>query len=522
MGEVFLDKTISLLSSDKQRNRSEGLADLKHILQRKSSKLLVLNDKACHKIFESLFRFIKAERSTYKRASSRSTSALRLSTCASVIRMAVDLFLKNLRIKTVRAIIDHITEIIPVPGEGLWEPLSLDYTKSLASILRYRPHTEHLGENDWEKLIGFCLASIGLRENEESQLSIRSGRSAPEDPDASDSRSTPSRMTPTPVNRERHGGNRNSIEEVTVCIQLLTASPNFPLQAAQCLIDGLVGFVESPSITVAGNAHQLAFSSINAVVTKILFDQSKLVCSSLLGLLPVIRRLWATTKLQTLKDELLVTLMLSTVVLVDAAHKDPSDSLAPDIKKLANMLQSEYAKRSAKEVLQIDETNFFQNEAAFQRPIYGPRLGSARSEYNCTVIWMIAELLKLSDYINSRIKAVESRDEDSTKRQRFNSEIQDIFRDSISATGITKRICALQLVPFLESEIDIETKETYLKRLILSISDDNSTVSSWTMVALTRCVCQDISQKKKKIDSPLKPPKDCPESLPPRIYRNMC
>lgn len=40
MGEVFLDKTLSLLSSDKQKTRSEGLADLKHILQRnKSSKL---------------------------------------------------------------------------------------------------------------------------------------------------------------------------------------------------------------------------------------------------------------------------------------------------------------------------------------------------------------------------------------------------------------------------------------------------------------------------------------------------
>lgn len=40
MGEVFLDKTISLVSSDKQKTRSEGLADLKHILQRnKGSEL---------------------------------------------------------------------------------------------------------------------------------------------------------------------------------------------------------------------------------------------------------------------------------------------------------------------------------------------------------------------------------------------------------------------------------------------------------------------------------------------------
>lgn len=40
MGDVFLDKTISLLSSDKQRTRSEGLADLKHILQRNTGSKL--------------------------------------------------------------------------------------------------------------------------------------------------------------------------------------------------------------------------------------------------------------------------------------------------------------------------------------------------------------------------------------------------------------------------------------------------------------------------------------------------
>ncbi|KAJ5356009.1 hypothetical protein N7517_010618 [Penicillium concentricum] len=486
MGEVFLDKTISLLSSDKQKARSDGLADLKHIFQqnKKSSKLQTLNDKACHKIFESLFRFVAAERSIYNRnqKSTNTPSASRLSTCASVLRMAVDLFLRNLRIKTVRAIFDHITETIPVPGEGLWEPLSLDYTKCLASLLRYRPHTEHLDEEDWENLMSFCLASISPRENEDSQLSIRSGyRSVPEDQDASDSRSTPSRMTiaPTSVSRESHG-NRNVIEEVVICIQLLTACPNPPLQTtAQRILHGLSEFVESP---VAGNAHQLAFNSINAVVTKVMFDQSELVRSVLLGLVPVIRRLWAT-RLQILKDELLATLMLSMVVLVDIARKDPSESLAHDIEGLASTLHSEYVRRSEKEILQIDETTLYQNEACQSRPVYGPRLGTSRSEHHWTVLWLISKLLKLSEGIHTRIKSGSAR-QGSSKRQRFSSEIQDIFRDSVSATG-TRRLCALQLIPFLESEVDIETKEPFFMQLVLNITDGNGAVSSWSMVALT-------------------------------------
>ncbi|KGO41882.1 Telomere-length maintenance and DNA damage repair [Penicillium expansum] len=398
--------------------------------------------------------------------------------------MAVDLFLKNLRIKTVRAIVDHITETIPVPGEGLWEPLSLDYTKCLASLLRYRPHTEHLDEEDWETLISFCLASISFKENEESQLSIRSGhRFVPEDQDASDSRSTPLRVTaPVPFSRERHHGNINVIEEVVICIQLLTTSPN-PLQTtAQSILHGLSEFVES---SVGGNAHQLAFNSINAVVTKVMFDQSELVRSVLLGLVPVIRRLWAT-KLQILKEELLATLMLSMIVLVDTARKEPSESLAHDIEGLASTLHSEYVRRSEKEILQIDETTLYQNEACQNRPVYGPCLGTARSEHNWTVLWLIAELLKLSDGIRTRIKSGSAR-EGSSKRQRFSSEIQDVFRDSVSATG-TRRICALQLIPFLESEIDIETKEPFFKQLVLNVSDSNGAVSSWTMIALTRYV----------------------------------
>jgi ataxia telangiectasia mutated family protein len=431
---------------------------------------------------------VAAERPLFNRAqkSAKTSSTSRLSTCASVLRIAVDLFLKNLRTKTVRAIIDHITETIPVPGEGLWEPLSLDYIKCLASLLRYRPHTEHLDEEDWENLMSFCLASIALREPEESQLSIRSGhRSVLEDQDASDSRATPFRMAMTPalVSRERHVGNRNAIEEVVICIQLLTTSPNPPLQTtAQNILDGLAEFVES---SVAGNSHQLAFNSINTVVTKVLFDQSELVRSVLLGLIPVIRRLWAT-KLSTLKEELLVTLMLSMIVLEDSVRKDPSDSLAHDIEGLANTLHAEYVRRSEKDVLQVDETTLYQNEACQSRPIYGPRLGTARSEHNWTIIWLIAGLRKLAEDINTRIKSGSARD-GSIKRQRFSSEIQDIFRDSVSATGTT-RICALQLIPFLESEVDSETKQSFFKQLILSISDGNAAVSSWTMVALTRYV----------------------------------
>lgn len=405
-----------------------------------------------------------------------------------MLRTAVDIFLRNLRTKTVRAIIEHIIETIPIPGEDLWEPLSVDYTKCLASLLRHSPHTEHLGDAEWEKLMNFCLAAINVQDENENQLSIRSShRSAPEEAlDGSDSPSTSFRMTPTPTQREKHMGDRNNIGEVLACIQLLTASPGAPVQAtADNILQGLVEFVKSPSI-MAGNAHQLAFSSINTVISRVFFDQSELVRSSLLSLIPVIRRLW-TTKFHSLKDELLATLILCTVILIDSTAKDPTESLMRLIERLADSLHSEYVRRPEKDQLQIDDIVFNHRTVDSSAFIFGPRFGITRSEHNWTIIWVIANLFKLLKTLATQVPGSDSDHETSYKRQRVNSAIDDIVRDATSASG-TRRICALQLIPFLEKDMDVERKDAMTQRLVPCILDDSTAVSSWTMLALTRYV----------------------------------
>jgi ataxia telangiectasia mutated family protein len=403
-----------------------------------------------------------------------------------VLRIAVDIFLRNIRAKTVRAIIDHITETIPVPGEGLWEPLSVDYIKCITSLLQHPPHTEHLGDADWERLIDFCLDAINLQESDESQLSIRSGhRSAAEDSlDARDAHSTPKRMTPAPGNREKFVGDRNTVVEVLACIQILTSSPSAPIQAAaESILQGLVEFVRSPAL-MAGNSHQLAFSSINTVISRVLFDQSELARSSLTDLIPIVRRLW-TTKLQSLKDELLATIMLCLVIFADLAHKNPSELLVRSIEGLSSSLQLEYVKRSDRELLQPDETVFYQQGGHANGPVYGPRLGNVRSEHSWTVLWALANLLKLTEKAAVQKPDHAFHEEQLSKKQRLTSGMNDVFRDAISATGAL-RICALQMIPFLEAEIDIDTKDSFVQRAVPSILDDNSTIATWTMIALTR------------------------------------
>lgn len=433
------------------------------------------------------------EKSAYYRAqrsNSKGPSGSRLSACASVIRTAVDVFLRNLRTKSVRAIVYHVTDTLPVPGEGLWEPLSVDYTKSLAALLQYPPHVEHLGDDEWGALMKFCLRCLGPKEDDDSQLSGRHARRSTLDDylDPDSGPSTPSRTNPTLTIRERHVGDNSVIEEILVCIQLLTASPNAPVQAhAQKILHGLAEFVKSAP--VAGSAHQAAFHSINTVVTKALFDHSTLVRASLLDLIPVIRRLWAT-KLAGLKDELLVTTLFCTIILCDATRREPSESLADMVEGLMDTLYSEYTRRPEKEILQLDELVFYQRGLTqLGKPIIRPRLGNAKSEHNWTIIWAIARLLQLTEEIATQLSVSQAPSGAPYKRQRFTSAIDDIFRDCFSSSGM-RRVCALQLIPFLlGDQISLDSKTSLLQRLIPNIADDSPSLSSWTMLAIARCVC---------------------------------
>ena len=422
---------------------------------------------------------ISVEKPLYNRAGSKGTAGSRLSACASVLRTAVDVFLRNLRTKSIRAIVDHITETLPVPGEGLWEPLSVDYTKCLAALLHHPAHVEHLSTSEWGKLMSFCLRILGVADDEDSQLGFRSSnRSTLDDYLDASGRSTPSIPASSLAIREKHAGSTSVTVEIIVCVQLLTSSPNAPVQAnAEKILQGLAEFVKSSPI--AGSAHQAAFNSINTIISRILFDQSDLVREFLLDTIPVIRHLW-NTKLMGLKDELLGTIMFCTIILADTARRDPSESLSRLVERLIHTLHSEYIKRPEKEILQIDEVVLYSKS-----PVTGPRLGNPKSEHNWTVIWTMSTLFELLDDINIRLSTPRALHELSAKKQRLSSATGDILRDSFSSSG-TKSICALQLIPFLlKTQTDIETRRL-LQRLIPGILDDNGTISSWTLVAVSR------------------------------------
>ena len=125
--------------------------------------------------------------------------------------------------------------------------------------------------------MSFCLRILGVADDEDSQLGFRSSnRSTLDDYLDASGRSTPSIPASSLAIREKHAGSTSVTVEIIVCVQLLTSSPNAPVQAnAEKILQGLAEFVKSSPI--AGSAHQAAFNSINTIISRILFDQSDLV-----------------------------------------------------------------------------------------------------------------------------------------------------------------------------------------------------------------------------------------------------
>ncbi|KKZ63614.1 hypothetical protein EMCG_02055 [[Emmonsia] crescens] len=492
MKEVSLEDALGAIGSDLQRNRVAGLEDLKHILlqNKQTPKLNHLSDKEYHTIFETLFRFISVEKSSYKRAKSavsKSPSGTRLTSCASALRTTVELGVHKIRPKTVTALLYHVTDAIQNPGEALWEPLSGDYIKILRTILQYPPHLEHLSQDDWRHIVNFCLRAIGVIEpNQGSQLSIRNRTCLPSE-SLDDPGSRSNSVEPGFLRRNRNSRSESTgkTDELETCIQLLCSYPSAPIiDDAKKLLNGLVDYLQSLS-SISRTPHA-AFSALNSVLAKSITNDTILVRDALLDVIPIIKRFWRT-KSVILKDEMLITLMLGRPIFLQYSLSSPPCSFVESLQGLLERLYQEYMRQPEKDFMQVDDLVFTFDP--IPRPMgirtMAPRLGVPRSEQNWTTLQVIAAFSTLLDNICLSLDNEPESTGRPNKKQHLLSRRLDIVREASTSTGVM-RICALQLLPFIlfEREPGVEELLTTLEQLTVNILDENGSTASWTMIAI--------------------------------------
>lgn len=391
--------------------------------------------------------------------------------------------------------VDHITQILPTPGEGLWEHLSKDYLKALRILIGYPAHVEHLVDR-WSHLVRFCLRGIGPSDNdEESQLTIRSFRSG--SVDVNDERSTPIRTTHIQSYRRAQAdisGSKGNTMELLNCLQSLTFASNAPILAeAESLLKNLTDYLASSSPSEY-SSQKAAFSALNAVLAKTITENTDLTHEAVVNVIPTIRKLWST-KWTTLKDEMLVTLTLVKSDLARLGEYSPSDFLVESLVNLVEHIRHDYLRcfeRDKEETLQIDDLVLSPGGELLPMgiPAVGPRLGFESAERNWATAWAIANFSLLLDRISASSNTLRSVDTVPHKKQRLLSRSDDILREAALSSGASK-IHALQLTPFLlaENVFAPDLLVSCLGHFTSYILDDNDMVASWTMVAISRFVC---------------------------------
>ena len=473
-----------------------------------SSHSEVLSDKAYHQILEALFRVVKIESSNYNKASkpnAKKIAAGRLSACAGVVRLAVEVGVKKLRFKTVKALVDHVTQTLPTSGEGYCEPLVIEYFRSLRIVLEYQPHTEHFPKDEWNAVLDFCnetLHDLNLVSSSRNPgLSIRNSNAG----SFSDSISRSS--TPVPTNNHNretsnHSSQRNaqvqlksSAEDILLCLRHLNFASNAPiLNKAHVTLTNLIELLES-NLSV-GRLQQAAFEIINFIFPQITTNDISLTLQSLRRLLPVVRRLW-DAKSTTLKDCMLISLLYGEVYFQRMISSDETNDCKSNLESLFEVIQNDYCKRLERDQLQLEDLDFADQGISHEKlssiKTFRLRLSALRAENPWNQLYIAAAIaVALSADVavtgESVKKSFGSENFDSpAKRRRLSKPLDEVLKFTQSSQA-SQKLFSLQVLTFVFDVLvfDVENFGGYLEAFLPCMSDDNGSIASWAMLALTR------------------------------------
>ncbi|KAF8249613.1 hypothetical protein K440DRAFT_203298 [Wilcoxina mikolae CBS 423.85] len=494
------------ISSSKITERGSGLNDLKQLLTQKRNAGN-LNDKGFHKMYETIFKAAVLEKSLYtkqSRSTLRGISSSRLQTCGAVLRAAVELGVEHLKVKTVRAVYNHIIDILP-SGEKLCEPLSVDYVKALRVLFQYAPHTEHLLSDEWAVLAEFCCTNV------KSQLGLPDEKEEEEEPEVEAEDRSPHvretvllRESSSTSRRSAAGGSQQQFtarlthesEQLLLCLRNLLAAPNAPILAhIQMICDTLLGFLRSQRTYT--RAHQHVFSSLNFVLNVVTTNNLALVNKVSVEIVPIINRLW-DTKTPGLKDEMIISLIHCHPHIRARIRRTEGRVLRTSIENLFEDLCSEYIARSDREILQLDDVTFpsptgrpdSEVPLSLRAIALRTNVQNARAEQMWMIpslIAMVVEMLDASSDSGRRSRKKGETEGNRPKRQRMYDRFGELMR-FVRSNNTPRKLLALQVITFLADLKGINEQEfpSIVQDLLEACSDDNPAITAWALTSIGR------------------------------------
>ncbi|KAL8785072.1 MAG: hypothetical protein Q9213_003577 [Squamulea squamosa] len=447
------------------------------------------------------------ERVLTKASSQKSPAASRLSACADIVRNLVEVGLAKLRMKTIKALIDHITQTLPASDEGYLEPLSSQYFKILRTILEYPSHTEHFAAEEWHELTDFFIqATKDLPHVPSNNVasSFDADELSPFSRDRPNRSATPSIRSASASGRPNSHVSRSQIvsqlnappEEVVSGLKHLVSTSNgLVLEKAQNLVEILLDFLLSSSHK--DHVQQLAFETMNIVLSRIYTNNVALTLRTIEGLVPIIRRNWST-KSPSLREHMLLPLILGDPYLKHLNFTE-SENQSIDFLDLLEVMREEYCRRHHKDQLQIDDLYLAE---AFSHPrkerpsslrAFSLRFGVLKAEASWALISVTASIVTiLHGRGQTSNDLLGSPNAHRAKKRRKREDPVDMLFQRLKMSSTADKVYALQVLCFVFDMTQIEPAALHghIEIILTHVFDKSSLICSWSMLALTRTACR--------------------------------
>ncbi|PFH63237.1 hypothetical protein XA68_15871 [Ophiocordyceps unilateralis] len=493
------------IKSGSLRDRERALDDLTQLLKNRAANLAALEDKGYHEIFEAIFSLVLGENRVFKDPSKpqakRNGAASRLAKCAAALRVAAARGSPRLGRKTLLALIDHITELLPGPDDRFIQPLVSDYVKTLTEVLARPSHVEFLARKDaapWQKCVDFLLkvAEYSLPSESHSIVVPQSRDShAPAISASSLTRSTAATQSQKRPNSLEGGPLRDSLEG----LQCLVQAANAPVfSRSQDIVDLVLRVLGLKHLSL-GSTQTACFSVINHVFASTHVDDLAFANDLVRRLLPLMGYWWRPDRvsqdelIKALRNEISKTVILThlniehlAVINWDAAARD-------QVQDLLEPLWLEYSRRSEAFQLQLDDLTFCPSSLpkdSLRLDLFGLRHHYTEGEGP----WALVQNLALLEAILLRPRKSQAGaggdDTEQLQKRRRLREGSSRLRLKLKSKDVGIQRTVLQLIPFLLATHVLEREDTVelFAELASHAADKSVATVSWALIACASCV----------------------------------
>ena len=468
-------------------------------------------DDSYHTVLESVFRVAKTDKSNYARASksTKTKTEGRLSACAALVRTVVEVGLRKLRYKTVKALVEHIIQTLPTADGGYCEPLASDYFRALATLLEYRAHPEHFLGDDWHEVVDFCLQAARdlIRHSELNESGLSSGgrflNGSRSYRDGFSRSATPSTIGDHGRKSSNNGFQRaadsqlkSSDDQIVLCLQHLASVPNAPISdRADAILATLIELLQS--YHRVSSTQQAAFECINAIMSRIVAINIELPLHTMKKVIPLLRRFWEPKEgAATLNDTLLAFLLYVEMLLPRMVSEDQTRDSNATLQALIEVLRNDYCSRRFRGQLQLDDLELLDpcNSTSTRVPLsiraLQVRSGGLRAESPWCLIFRSAAITVALENATKALEDPSDGDEvQNSKRQKMEHPMDDILHH-VRGSLLPEKLYGLQMLVFIYDRLQFDdgTLQSHLDTLLSCLSESDSSIVSWAMLAMTSYV----------------------------------